>query len=120
MPSDLPVLENDVDCCTPATHAPLADEVALPLAARFKALGDPTRVKLLALIAESSTAEACICDLTAPIGLSQPTISHHMKQLVDAGLVTSEKRGRWVFYRLVPDALTALASTLTALPHHPA
>nr|WP_276525054.1 metalloregulator ArsR/SmtB family transcription factor [Microbacterium oleivorans] len=78
----------------------------------FKALGDPTRVRLLSLIAASEGGEACICDLTEPVGLSQPTVSHHMKQLVDAGLATREQRGRWAFYRVVADTLDAASQTL--------
>jgi ArsR family transcriptional regulator len=77
------------------------------LARTFKALGDPARVRLLSLIAENG--EACICDLTGPVGLSQPTVSHHMKQLVDAGLVTREQRGKWAHYRIAEDALRATA-----------
>ncbi len=67
----------------------------------FKALGDPTRVRLLSLIAAQPEREACICDLIDPVGLSQPTVSHHMKQLVDAGLVVRQQGGRWAFYRVV-------------------
>ena len=78
----------------------------------FRALGDPTRVRLLSLIAAQPEREACVCDLTGPVDLSQPTVSHHMKQLVDAGLVTGERRGRWVYYELVPEALRELATTL--------
>ncbi|MQW74961.1 metalloregulator ArsR/SmtB family transcription factor [Nocardioides sp. dk4132] len=87
-------------------------EEAQRLARTFKALGDPTRVRLLSLIAAQPEREACICDLTEPVGLSQPTVSHHMKQLVDAGLVIREQRGRWAFYRLVEDTLSALSGAL--------
>ena len=83
------------------------------LARKFKALGDPTRVRLLSLIAAHNGREACICDLTEPVGLSQPTVSHHMKQLADAGLVTREQRGKWAYYRIVDDALTSLAVAIT-------
>ena len=78
----------------------------------FKALGDPTRLRLLSLIAGSSGGEACICDLTEPVELSQPTVSHHMKVLVDAGLATREQRGRWAYYRVVADALGRAAAAL--------
>jgi ArsR family transcriptional regulator len=81
------------------------------LARIFKALGDPARVRLLSLIAESG--EACICELTEPVGLSQPTVSHHMRQLVDAGLVTREQRGKWAYYRVIEDALRAAAAAIT-------
>lgn len=82
------------------------------LARMFKALADPTRVRLLSMIAASSGEEACICDLIEPVGLSQPTVSHHMKQLVDAGIVEREQRGRWAYYRIVGDTLVALSETL--------
>ena len=87
-------------------------EEAEHLARMFKALGDPTRVRLLSLIAAQPESEACICDLTEPVGLSQPTVSHHMKQLVDAGLVVREQRGRWAFYRVVDETLRSLSSAL--------
>jgi ArsR family transcriptional regulator len=89
-------------------------EAAERLARLFKALGDPTRVRLLSMIAATDGAEACICDLTAPVGLSQPTVSHHMKQLVDAGLVTREQRGKWAYYAVVAEALESLADSLTS------
>ncbi|HEY3087380.1 MAG TPA: metalloregulator ArsR/SmtB family transcription factor [Jatrophihabitantaceae bacterium] len=99
-------------CCAPAGEVITAEE-AEQLARRFKALGDPTRVRLLSLIAAHDGGEACICDLIYPVGLSQPTVSHHMKQLADAGLVTREQRGKWAYYRIVNDALTALATAIT-------
>lgn len=82
------------------------------LARMFKALGDPTRVRLLSLIAAQSEGEACVCDLTDPVGLSQPTVSHHMKQLVDTGLITREQRGKWAYYAIVPEMLTMLSGVL--------
>jgi len=82
------------------------------LARIFKALGDPTRVRLVSLIAAHDDGEACVCDLTAPVGLSQPTVSHHLKQLVDAGLITRDQRGRWSYYRVVDATLDALAHAL--------
>ena len=99
-------------CCSTVTGGVLSAEEASRLARMFKALGDPTRVRLLSLIAAQPEREACICDLTDPVGLSQPTVSHHMKQLVDAGLVVREQRGRWAFYRLVDDTLVALSAAL--------
>lgn len=102
----LPLLDADADaCCSRVTEGVLAVEEAERIAATFKALGDPTRLRLLSLIAASEGGEACICDLTDPVGLSQPTVSHHMRLLVDAGLATREQRGRWAYYRVVPDAL---------------
>lgn len=88
-----------------------ADE-AERLSRIFKALGDPTRVKLLSLIAAHLNGEACVCELTDPVELSQPTVSHHLKQLVDAGLLTRTRRGRWAYYRVVQSALDALADSL--------
>lgn len=85
------------------------------LAATFKALADPARVKLLSLIAAARDGEACICDLTAPLGLSQPTVSHHMKLLVDAGLVSRQQRGKWAYYRILRDALDRVAQDVAAL-----
>lgn len=98
-------------CCHPAQQ-PLADEQAEQVARVFKALGDPTRVKLYSLIAASAPGEMCACDLTEPVGLSQPTVSHHMKLLVDAGLITREQRGRWAYYRPAPGPLNAAAQAL--------
>ncbi|WP_438861854.1 ArsR/SmtB family transcription factor [Nocardioides malaquae] len=94
------------------TAGVVTDEVAVTLAKMFKALGDPARVKLISLIAASPDGEACVCDLTGPVGLAQPTISHHMKQLVEAGLVSREQRGRWAYYRIQETGLTTLASAL--------
>lgn len=99
-------------CCSPLTGGILDAEAAGALARVFKALGDPTRVRLLSLIAAADGGEACICDLTAPVGLTQPSVSYHMKQLVDAGLVTREQRGKWAFYAVVPGALEELRSAL--------
>ncbi len=99
-------------CCNPAGQ-PLTDEQAGQLARVFKALGDPNRVKLYSLIAASASGEMCVCDLTEPVGLSQPTVSHHMKLLVDAGLVIREQRGRWAYYQPAPEPLTAAARALT-------
>ncbi len=78
----------------------------------FKALGDPTRLRLLSIIANSGSSEACVCDLTEPIGLSQGTISHHMKVLVEAGLVTREQRGKWAYYAVSRAALRAVSNAL--------
>src|SRR4051812_45394341 len=99
-------------CCSPLTAGALDTDTAEQLARIFKALGDPTRVRLLSLIAAADAGEACICDLTAQVGLSQPTVSHHMKQLVEAGLVTREQRGKWAYYTVVREALVRVASAL--------
>lgn len=100
-------------CCTPVTGGVLDVAEAERLARVFKALGDPTRVRLVSLVAAHDGGEACVCDLVDTVGLSQPTVSHHLKQLVDAGLLTREQRGKWAYYRVVETALTALASSLT-------
>jgi ArsR family transcriptional regulator len=84
------------------------------LAAVFKALSDPVRLRLLSLIASHAGGEACVCDLTPTFDVSEPTISHHLKVLRGAGLVTSERRASWVHYRIVPQALTGLAALLDA------
>jgi ArsR family transcriptional regulator, arsenate/arsenite/antimonite-responsive transcriptional repressor len=99
-------------CCSPVTAGVVSDEAAAALARMFKALGDPTRVKLLSMIAAAPEGEACVCDMTDPVGLSQPTVSHHMKLLVEAGLATREQRGKWAYYRVVPAVLDSLASAL--------
>jgi len=108
----LPVLG---DCCSPVVRQVLAPAAAAALANALKAIADPTRLRLISLVAAHADQEACVCDLTEPVGLSQPTVSHHLKVLVDAGILTREQRGRWGYYRLVPDTLNAI-STLIASP----
>lgn len=104
-----PTADAGVDpCCTPSARVALDDESAQGLARVFKALGNPTRVRLISLIAAAGGAEACICDLTEPVGLSQPTVSHHMKLLTEAGLVTREQRGKWAYFRLNHGAFEAI------------
>ena len=112
MTSPLSLADVAEACCSTVTGGVLDLDSAERLARMFKALGDPTRVRLLSLIAAQPEKEACICDLVEPVGLSQPTVSHHMKQLVDAGIVEREQRGRWAFYRLVDETLTALSRSL--------
>jgi ArsR family transcriptional regulator len=107
----LPVLD-DRSCCTPLAHEPLAAADADLLAVRFKALADPVRLRLLSLVLSHDGGEACVCDLNAVFDLSQPTISHHLKVLLDAGLLTRQKRGVWAFYRIRPEALSALAAVI--------
>ncbi len=98
--------------CTPLAREPLSADAAVQLAAAFKALADPARLRLLSLIQAHEGGEACVCDLNEPIALSQPTISHHLKVLADVGLVEREKRGVWAYYRVVPAALGALGTAL--------
>ena len=113
MPQSLPLLPADTaECCATPPADALTVAEADSIARTFKALGDPTRVRLLSLIAASRDGEACICDLTEPVGLSQPTVSHHMKLLVDAGLATREQRGRWAYFRVVTETLDQAASAL--------
>ena len=101
-------------CCTPLLAAPLPDEEAAQLAAAFKALADPVRLKLLSLIAAAPEGTACSCDLEEPVGKSQPTVSHHLAVLADAGLITKEKLGRWVNCTVVPERLAMLRDVLGA------
>ncbi|MBC9928391.1 helix-turn-helix transcriptional regulator [Leucobacter sp. cx-169] len=102
----------NASCCAPQFDRVVDDATAHQLAKVFKALGDPTRVKLLSLISASAMGEMCVCDLTEPVGLSQPTVSHHMKQLVEAGLVTREQRGRWAYFRPVESVLVQATRAL--------
>jgi ArsR family transcriptional regulator len=99
-------------CCTPLTAAPLSQEQAEQVAPLLKALADPVRLRLLSLVASRQDGEACICDLNAAFELSQPTISHHMKVLHEAGLVDRDKRGVWVYYRVRPQVLAGLAALI--------
>ncbi|MEE6272393.1 ArsR/SmtB family transcription factor [Georgenia wangjunii] len=100
----------DGTCETSLATGPLDAAESARLATVFKAVADPTRLRLLSIIAAQD--EACVCDLTSPVDLSQPTVSHHLKVLVDAGLVTRDKRGKWAYYAVVPDALDALGAVL--------
>jgi ArsR family transcriptional regulator len=100
--------------CSPLVREPLDEQSAGELAVVFKALGDPVRLRLFSLIASHAAGEACVCDLTGEFDVSQPTISHHLKVLREAGLLSSERRASWVYYRVEPQALTALATLLTA------
>ena len=100
-------------CAQPAlVSEPINEASAVGLAQVFKALGDPVRLRLVSLIGARQGGEVCVCDLTSAFDLSQPTISHHLKVLREAGLVDSERRGTWVYYRLVPAALERMAGLL--------
>ena len=105
-------LLDPIACCSPVRADVLDEEQAALLASSFAALADPIRLRLLSFIAASGADEVCACDLLEPSGRSQPTVSHHMKILVDAGLIERDKRGLWVWYRLVPSRLDALRSFL--------
>jgi len=97
-------------CCSPLLEAPLGESDAEELAHAFHALADPARLRLLSLIA--AQPEVCACELVEPLGKSQPTVSHHLKVLYEAGLVDRDKRGSWIWYRVVPDRLDALRAAL--------
>lgn len=97
-------------CCPGGLTAPIGRDAAMDLAKLVKAVADPARLQLLALIKSSESGEACVCDLTDPVGLSQPTVSHHLKVLTEAGLITREQRGTWAYYRVIPERLGELAS----------
>ncbi len=99
-------------CCPTGLAAPLDRETAEDLARLLKAVADPARLQLLALLKSSTGGESCVCDLTGPLGLSQPTVSHHLKVLTEAGFLTREKRGTWAWYSVVPGRLAELAAVL--------
>jgi ArsR family transcriptional regulator, arsenate/arsenite/antimonite-responsive transcriptional repressor len=103
----------DISCCTPVVSGVLGVAEAERLAKLLKAVADPTRLRLLSIVAAHDGGEACVCDLTEPVGLTQGTVSHHMKVLVDAGILTREQRGKWAYYALVPDALNSLAAVIS-------
>jgi ArsR family transcriptional regulator, arsenate/arsenite/antimonite-responsive transcriptional repressor len=109
----LPVLDVTA-CCAPLTREVLPAKEADDLARTLKALADPARLQILSRVAAHADGEACACDLTEPLGLTQPTVSHHLKVLVDAGFLTREKRGTWAYYTLVPGALESVAGLLQA------
>ena len=98
-------------CCAPLGASSLTDDQAQATARLFKALADPARVKIVNLLA-TSPEPVCVCEFTEPLGLSQPTVSHHLKKLMDAGLLDREQRGTWAYYSLRPDALGDLAAAL--------
>ena len=99
-------------CCPPLLREPISADQATELARLLKALADPTRLRLVSMVAAHAGGEACVCELTEPLGLTQPTISHHLKILVAAGIFTREKRGVWAYYALVPAAMNALSAML--------
>ena len=109
--TELPLLS---ECCSSVVREVIPPEEAETLAEGFKALGDPTRLRLISLVAAHEDAEACVCELTEPVGLSQPTVSHHLRILVEAGVLSREQRGKWAYYRLVPDTLNTLAALITS------
>ena len=118
--NQLPVLCSSATmCCPPLASAPLSSEDAKTLAGQLKAIADPARLRLLSLMLANENYEACTCDLTEALKLTQPTVSHHMKKLTEAGIVYAHRRqGPWTYYRVSPAALTGLANVIstTATP----
>jgi ArsR family transcriptional regulator len=119
MPTQLAVLSPApvTACCAPLAKAPLSVDQATELSRRLKALADPTRLRLLSLLMAAENGEACTCDLAGPLGVSQPTVTHHLNTLAAAGLVAGERRGVWTWYRVVREALSAVASVITPAAH---
>jgi ArsR family transcriptional regulator, arsenate/arsenite/antimonite-responsive transcriptional repressor len=107
--TEMPTIEA---CCAPVRSVGFDEDDAAELARSFAALADPVRLRVFSLIASETAGEVCACDLVEPVGRSQPTVSHHLKVLREAGLVTSEKRGTWVWYRAVPERLAQLRAAL--------
>jgi len=101
-----------IRCCGTGSGRALDEAQAVELADIFKALADPARLRLLSIIATTPDGEACACNLVEPLGRAQPTVSHHLGLLVEAGLLEREKRGRWAWYRIVPDRLATIRATL--------
>jgi ArsR family transcriptional regulator len=108
------VTEVTAPCCAPLVRETLSPQDAEQLAHTMKALADPTRLRLLSIVAASKGAEACVCDLIEPVGLSQPTVSHHLKVLTEAGFLTRSKRATWAYYALVPGALARISDVLVS------
>ena len=113
---ETPLTVLDGQCCTPVVKDVISTMEAEALATTLRALADPARLRLVSLVAAHEGAEACVCDLTGPVGLSQSTVSHHLKILVDAGILTREQRGRWAYYQLVSGRLDSVAALLSTTP----
>jgi ArsR family transcriptional regulator, arsenate/arsenite/antimonite-responsive transcriptional repressor len=102
------------ECCPEVLNAPLGASEAEEVATALRVVADSARLRLLSLISTADGGEACVCNLTSPLGLSQPTVSHHLKVLTDAGLLEREQRGKWAYFRLVPERLELLRGALAA------
>ncbi|MEL6981357.1 MAG: metalloregulator ArsR/SmtB family transcription factor [Actinomycetota bacterium] len=111
-PSTSPADADDNLCCNPLTAEPLGQDEAEEVAAVLKALADPIRLRLVSIIASSESGEACACDLPALLDRTQPTTSHHLSQLVKAGFLEREQRGKWAWFRVRPERLTAVCAIL--------
>ena len=113
----LPVIEPDaVECCAPLAGEPLPQAGAEELAPLFKAVADPVRLRLLSLIACHDGGESCVCDLLAAFDMTAPSVSYHLKILREAGLISSERRGTWVYYRVNPDVMARMSAVLAPQP----
>ena len=104
-----PELSLLAECCSPLVGQPISRTDAETLAEALKAIADPTRLQLISLVVAHQDQEACVCELTEPVGLSQPTVSHHLKVLVDAGILSRKQRGKWAYYKLVHGTLSDLS-----------
>jgi len=102
-------------CCAPIVREPITSMNAQSLAKALKAIADPARIRILSIVAAHEDAEACVCDLTEPLGLAQPTVSHHLRVLVEGGFLTRSQRGTWAYYRLVPGSLDTVATLLATV-----
>jgi ArsR family transcriptional regulator, arsenate/arsenite/antimonite-responsive transcriptional repressor len=114
-PRELPLLAGPT-CCPSGLTEPMDRQSAEALAALLKAVADPARLQLLALIRAADAGEACVCDLVEPLGLSQPTVSHHLKVLAEAGLISRQKRGTWAWYSVMPERLEEIAAIFRSEP----
>lgn len=102
-------------CCAPITREVISELDAGRLARTLKAVADPARLRLISMVAAHEDGEACVCDLTEPLELSQPTVSHHLKVLVESGILSRSKRGTWAYYTIVPGSLDSLAGLLATV-----
>lgn len=107
---------SEIFCCAPIGEDVLEAGDAELLARQLKVLAEPARLRIVSMLAAADDGEVCVCDITQPLGLSQPTVSHHMKQLREAGFVDGDKRGKWVYYRLVPGSVDAVREALSVPP----
>src|SRR5580698_7346538 len=115
---ELPVVSLDTgpECCAPLACEPLPAEVAEDLALLFKAVADPVRLRLLSLIACHEGGESCVCDLTAAFAMTAPSVSYHLRILREAGLISAERRGTWVYYRVEPAVMARMSAVPVAQP----
>ncbi|MFF3000730.1 ArsR/SmtB family transcription factor [Streptomyces sp. NPDC057950] len=120
-PRNADTQQSTTPCCAPLTSAALSENGAEQMALMFKALADPVRLRLFSRVASHPEGEACVCDIS-DVGVSQPTVSHHLKKLREAGLLTSERRGTWIYYRIAPQSVASMSALLAlqeqdAVPH---